>query len=145
MGASTTHPILSMWILIYSFDAYYVWAACDNTRKMGQIYIWNPSLPDLLCKHWFASSVWSFCPWVADVPLRETSQRRRARRNGWFCRLELNVYWKHVFAVGMRPHFLRWRKLGCRFKSNLWMKWYKVLLYVLLYMSSTKNCHLSRF
>ena len=28
MWVSTTHPILSMWILIYSFDTYYVWAAC---------------------------------------------------------------------------------------------------------------------
>ena len=28
MGVSTTHPILSMWILIYSFDTYYVWAGC---------------------------------------------------------------------------------------------------------------------
>ena len=28
MGVSTTHAILSMWILIYSFDTYYVWAAC---------------------------------------------------------------------------------------------------------------------
>ena len=30
-------------------------------------------------------------------------------------------------------------------KNNLWMKWYKVRIYVLLYMSSTKNNHLSRF
>ena len=25
-------------------------------------------LPDLLCKHWFTSSVWNFCRWGADVP-----------------------------------------------------------------------------
>ena len=31
MGVSTTHPILSMSILIYSFDLYYVWAACAET------------------------------------------------------------------------------------------------------------------
>ena len=31
-GSSTTQPILSMWILIYSFDTYYVWAACVDTR-----------------------------------------------------------------------------------------------------------------
>ena len=24
-------------------------------------------LPDLSCKHWFTSSVWNFCRWVADV------------------------------------------------------------------------------
>ena len=58
-----------------------------NTRKIGQTYIWNPMTTDLLCKHWFASSVWNFCCWVADVPPRETSQRQRARRNGCFRRL----------------------------------------------------------
>ena len=34
-----------------------------------QIYIWIPmttGLPDLLCKHWFTSSVWNF--WGPDVP-----------------------------------------------------------------------------
>ena len=29
--------------------------------------------------------------------------------------------------------------------NNLWMKWYKVRIYGLLYMSSTENDHLSRF
>ena len=29
MGVSTTHPILSMRILICSFDIYYVWVTCD--------------------------------------------------------------------------------------------------------------------
>ena len=33
MGASTTHPILSMWIIIYSFsDTYYFLAACGITK-----------------------------------------------------------------------------------------------------------------
>ena len=35
MGVSTTHPILSMWILIYSFDTYQVWAACGYIKGCG--------------------------------------------------------------------------------------------------------------
>ena len=34
MGVSTTHPILSMWILIYSFDTYHVWAACGLSKLL---------------------------------------------------------------------------------------------------------------
>ena len=34
MGVSTTRPILSMWILIYSFsDTSYVWVACGFTNR----------------------------------------------------------------------------------------------------------------
>ena len=38
--------------------------------------MWTP----MTTGHWFMSSVWNFCRWVADVP-RETSQRRTVRRN----------------------------------------------------------------
>ena len=55
----------------------------QEKRKIEQIWMWTPWLPDILCKHWFMSSVWNFCRWVADVP-REITQRRRARRNGCF-------------------------------------------------------------
>ena len=41
--------------------------------KLNKFAFGTPWLPDLLCKHWFTSSVWNFCPWVADVPPRETS------------------------------------------------------------------------
>ena len=33
----------------------------------------HSTLPNILCNHWFTSSVWNFCRWVADVPPRETS------------------------------------------------------------------------
>ena len=79
----------------------------QKTRKIGQICIWNPWLPNLLCKHWFASSVWNFCCWVADVRLRaKRPQGRRARRNGCFRRLwvghnrfQSNVAKKQKYAV----------------------------------------------
>ena len=61
-------------------------------QKPLQIHIWNPWLPDLLCKHWFVSSAWNFCHWVTDVPMHETSQRWRARRNGCFRGLKLIVW-----------------------------------------------------
>ena len=41
--------------------------------KIEQICIWNPMTTGLLCNHWFTSSVWNFCCWVADVPLHEMS------------------------------------------------------------------------
>ena len=41
-------------------------------------------LPDLLCKHWFASSVWNFCCWVADVPPRVTSTAAKSEEKRMF-------------------------------------------------------------
>ena len=41
--------------------------------KLDKFVFGTPWLPDFLCKHWFASSVWNFCCWVADVPPGETS------------------------------------------------------------------------
>ena len=41
--------------------------------KLNKFTFGTPRPPDLLSKHWFASSVWNFCRWVADVPPRETS------------------------------------------------------------------------
>ena len=41
--------------------------------KLNKFAFGTLSLPDLLCKHWFTSSVWNFCRWVADVPPREPS------------------------------------------------------------------------
>ena len=49
--------------------------------------------------------------------------------------------WWRNFWVKMSGFFLTYFNN----KNNLWMKWYKVRIYVLLYMSSTKDNHLSRF
>ena len=45
----------------------------------------TPWLLDLLCKHWFTSSVCNFCHWGADVPPGEISLA--ARSNGCIRRL----------------------------------------------------------
>ena len=46
----------------------------------------SPWLPDLLCKHWFTSSVWNF--WGPDVPPGQRPRRRETRRNGCIRRLD---------------------------------------------------------
>ena len=43
-------------------------------------------LPYLLSKHWFASSVWNVCRWVADVPPRETSPAAKSEQKRMFSR-----------------------------------------------------------
>ena len=45
----------------------------QETCKLNKFAFGTPWLPDLLCKHRFTSSVWNFCRWVAEVPLREKS------------------------------------------------------------------------
>ena len=46
-------------------------------------------LPDLLCKHWFTSSVWNFCRWVADVPSRETSPASMSEEKRMFSQVNI--------------------------------------------------------
>ena len=61
----------------------------QKIRKIGQIYYLEPPwLPDLLYKHWFASSVYGIFTPESQTSLRtKHSQERRARRNGCFRRL----------------------------------------------------------
>ena len=88
----------------------------------GETYNWTnlffvfgtPWPPDLLCKHWFTSSVWNFifCLWVADIHPCENIQWRGVRRNGCFCRL-------HLFSVqrGIQP---KMRPTHLIFVSKCW-------------------------
>ena len=52
--------------------------------KLDKFVFGTPWLADLLCKHWFASSVWNFCRWVADVPPRETSPEAKSEEKRMF-------------------------------------------------------------
>ena len=70
---------------------------------------WPPDL--LLCKHWFASSLWNFCPWVADVPPRKTSPAAKSEEKrmfsqanpvevvllGKFNAIQRHKRWRHYF------------------------------------------------
>ena len=73
----------------------------ESTRriqKSNKFSFGTPWLSDLLCKHWFTSSVWNFYRWGADVLLGETFPRREARRDCCFRRLGNS---------GQRPCFLK--------------------------------------
>ena len=56
----------------------------SRNLKLNKFTFGTPRLPDLLSKHWFASSVWNFCRWVADVPPRETSPAAKSEEKRMF-------------------------------------------------------------
>ena len=59
--------------------------------KLDKFIFGTPWLPDLLCTHWFASSVWNFCRWVADFPPRETSPATKSEEKRMFSRAMLRA------------------------------------------------------
>ena len=58
-------------------------------EKLDKFIFGTAWLPDLLCKHWFASTVWNFYSWVADVPPRETSKAAKSEEKRMFSQAEL--------------------------------------------------------
>ena len=95
-----------LWNIVFSRRS--IWDAHNtlpkSTRrnvKLNKFAFGTPWLLDLLCKHWFISSLWNFCRWVADVPPRETSPGRRARKNGCFhMLLRLKITWQRGCISG---------------------------------------------
>ena len=82
----------------------------QKTRKIGQIYYLEPPwLPDLLYKHWFASSVYGiFTPESQTSLHAKRSQERRARRNGCFRRLGvfiINNIWGDLWVLQSSGNF----------------------------------------
>ena len=78
----------SIWVLLELIGRW-TWHFTKSTRRHIKLdkFIGTQWLPYLLCKHWFASSLWNFCHWVADVPPCETSPAvKSARRYGLFHR-----------------------------------------------------------
>ena len=67
--------IVNIWVFWSSFADEHNTLPKSTRRnvKLNKFAFGTPWLPDLLCKHWFTSSAWNFCRWVADVPPRETS------------------------------------------------------------------------
>ena len=59
--------------------------------KLNKFAFGTQWLLELLCKHWFMSSVWSFCGWVTKVPPRKTSPVARSK--------EKRQIWKAISAV----------------------------------------------
>ena len=58
---------------------------CDSATEIPY-WFGSPWLPDLLSKHWFASSVWNFSQTFLHA---KRPYLRRARRNGYFRRLHI--------------------------------------------------------
>ena len=86
-----------------------------STRR--HIYIW---LPDLLCRHWFASSVWNYCHWVADVPPRETSPATKSEEKRMFSQARKDLTPKQqlkMFTCFILPSF----KASVTSKRPFWL------------------------
>ena len=59
--------------------------------KLNKFVFGTPWLLDFLCKHRFASSVWNFCRWVADVPPRETSPAAKSEEKRMFSQATITL------------------------------------------------------
>ena len=65
--------------------------------KLNKFAFGTAWLPELSCKHWFKSSVWNLCRWVADVPPRETTLRGNERGEINVCRSQAGVF--HIIGT----------------------------------------------
>ena len=92
--------------------------------KLDKFIFGTPWLPDLLCKHWFASSVWNFCHWVADVPLRKTSPAAKSEEKRMFSQARDHSYWKR-------------KKISSTFSWAFSVKHYIIIISSLLELLST--------
>ena len=69
----------SSWVLLELFaDEHNTFPKLTRRNvKLNKFAFRTPWLPDLLCKHWFLSSVWNFCRhWVAGIPPCESSKKQ---------------------------------------------------------------------
>ena len=89
----------SIWVSCFSTFANEHNTLPKSTRrnvKLNKFAFGTAWLPELSCKHWFKSSVWNLCRWVADVPPRENDpQRQWTRRN--VCRSQAGVF--HIIGT----------------------------------------------
>ena len=64
----------------------------ERHLKLNKLTFGALWLPDLLCKHWFTSSVWYFCRWCVDFPSGETSLAKRSEEGRLFLQArDMNV------------------------------------------------------
>ena len=79
--------------------------------KLNKFAFGTPWLLDLLCKHWFTSSVWNFCHWVADVPPCETSSTTRSKEWQLF-------YYLSLSSLSLTPYFLDLTRCISQFQGH---------------------------
>ena len=85
--------------------------------KLNKFAFGTPWLLDLLCKHWFRSSIWNFCHWVADVPPCETSSATRSKEKQLF-------YYLSLSSLNLTPYFLDLARCISQFQGThltIWM------------------------
>ena len=87
--------------------------------KLNKFAFGTPWLPDLSCKHWFTSSVWNFCCWVADSPPREMSQATKSKEKRLFSRATQHflvacciVRFKFLLVIRIHTYILNYWHLG---------------------------------
>ena len=88
--------------------------------KLDKFIFGTPWLLDLLCKHWFASSVWNFCRWVVDVPPRETSPATKSEEKRMFSQARKDLTPKQqlrMFTCFILPSF----KASVTSKRPFWL------------------------
>ena len=62
----------------------FCWSLFAGEVKLNKFEFGTQGLLDLLCKHWFSSSVWNFCFWVPEVPPFEMSKAVRSKKKRLF-------------------------------------------------------------
>ena len=62
----------------------FCWSLFAGEVKLNKFEFGTQGLLDLLCKHWFSSSVWNFCFWVQAVPPFEMSKAVRSKKKRLF-------------------------------------------------------------
>ena len=87
--------------------------------KLDKFIVGTPWLLDLLCKHWFVSSVWKFCRWVADDQApRQTSPAAKSEEKRMFSQASftaiapkssqkitmVSVLWWNCLISSSKPH-----------------------------------------
>ena len=76
----------------------------ERHLKLVKFIFGTPWLPDLLYKHWFTSSVWNFCRWVADVPPRETSPAAKSEEKRMFSQATIDMDVRHSDREAGKGH-----------------------------------------
>ena len=122
----------SIWVLLKLVGRWAQhFAKIDQKTQIffGQIYIWSPKNVCvggyLTARHWFASSVWNFCPWVTDVPLHETSPVAKSKEKWMFSQATADTLFLLI------EYFFSWTKHWQNCKLTWMIEWNQYLYHLL--------------
>ena len=108
----------SVWVLLELVGRWtqHITKINQKTRKLDKFVFGIPWLPDLLCKHWFASSVWNFCRWVTDVPPRKTSPVAKSKEKRMFSQASLFISVTSAQGKRLQGGIYEW--LRCKYVKH---------------------------